>query len=293
MTAWLILKRLYAPHDNTGMIYMRGLPPQEEADTKDKEPMTRSFKDSFARIGGAIAQEYKDHGRLRGISTEILNNAFDAGEKLGDAVRKYAPQAADTAKTQGERAANAAKAQGEKAVKAAKEYGDQAISKVRQYGGDVAEQAGAAFSKAGENVRNAISSDEQENQQNDAVPADDASTAENASADAETGGNADNGQSADAGQDSADEEPSESRDYGINPDDAQDAIARIDAQIADKSKELEHVCQQIDSEQAKQSPDPSILEDLEDRKSNVKSSIEYLEESKKAFRESTVPESNE
>lgn len=254
--------------------------------------MTRSFKDSFARIGGAIAQEYKDHGRLRGISTEILNNAFDAGEKLGDAVRKYAPQAADTAKTQGERAANAAKAQGEKAVKAAKEYGNQAISKVRQHGGDVAEQVGDAFSKAGENVRNAVSSDEQENRQNDAVPADDASTAENASADAETDENADSGQSADTGE-SADEEPSESRDYGINPDDAQDAIARIDAQIADKSKELEQVCQQIDSEQAKQSPNPNILKDLEDRKSNIKSSIEYLEESKKAFRESTVPESNE
>ena len=256
--------------------------------------MTRSFKDSFARIGGAVVQEYKEHGRLRGISTEILNDAFDAGEKLGDAVRKYAPQAADTAKTQGENAASAAKTQGEKAVKAAKEYGDKAISKVRQYGDDAAEQAKDTFSKAGDDIRKAVSSDESgykpEGTEDAATPADSASKPANEDTDAEkktSSGHAES-ESAPVAEDS----PEAAQAYGIDPADAQQAIDGIDKQIAEKNRELESVFQKIDKEQSKQKPDSGVLRELEDRQSTLNSSIEYLEESKKAFRESVKPESN-
>jgi len=294
MTAWLILKRLYAPHDNTGMIYMRGLPPQEEADTKDKEPMTRSFKDSFARIGGAIAQEYKNHGRLRGISTEILNNAFDAGEKLGDAVRKYAPQAADTAKTQGEKAANVAKTQGGKAVKAAKEYGDQAISKVRQYGGDMAEQAKNALSKAGDRIDDEVSSDKPEaptgdtTQDREEASADDPNAS--ADADADEGGEPDE-QPAE-GESSDDGNADDSLSYGINPDDAEKTISGIDEQLKAKRDELESVCAQITYEQGRNHPDEQTLVDLENRRSTIQSNIDYMEESKRVFQASTSSESD-
>ena len=256
--------------------------------------MTRSFKDSFARIGGAIAQEYKNHGRLRGISTEILNNAFDAGEKLGDAVRKYAPQAADTAKTQGEKAANVAKTQGGKAVKAAKEYGDQAISKVRQYGGDMAEQAKNALSKAGDRIDDEVSSDKPEaptgdtTQDREEASADDPNAS--ADADADEGGEPDE-QPAE-GESSDDGNADDSLSYGINPDDAEKTISGIDEQLKAKRDELESVCAQITYEQGRNHPDEQTLVDLENRRSTIQSNIDYMEESKRVFQASTSSESD-
>lgn len=255
--------------------------------------MTKSFKDSFSRIGGVIAQEYKEHGRLRGISTEILNDAFDAGEKLGNTVRKYAPQAADTAKTQGEKAASVAKTQGEKAVKAAKDYGGKAFDKVKQYGGSVADQAKDALAKAGDLAEDEASSDGSEAPAGDDTQEDGESPADepdaNADADADEGGGAE-GRPAEAEPDDGNADDSQS--YDLNPEDVEKTINGIDEQLKARRNELESVCAQITYEQGRNNPDEKTLVDLENRRSAIQSNIDYMEESKRVFKASTSPEPN-
>lgn len=257
--------------------------------------MTKSFKDSFSRIGGVIVQEYNEHGQLRGISTELVNDAFDAGEKLGDIVRRYAPQAVDTAKIQGENAASTAKTQGEKAVKAAKDYSGKAFDKVKQYSGNVAEQAKDAISKAGDRFEDEVSSDESEPSV-DASWRDDGET-DTGDADANADATSEAGEEPDAGRPAVAEPDGnsgveENQSYRISPDDAGEAIRRIDEQLKAKRADLEAVCTQITYEQSKDDPDEKTLVDLENKRSTIQSNIDYMEESKRVFKENTSAEPN-
>lgn len=224
--------------------------------------MTHTLRESFGNIGRAIADEYRNHGKARGISLELVNGVFDFGDKVADTVKAYAPQAADTAYEKGATIADSARRHGEK----------------------LADASRTCFTKVSEDIRKDVRDRNQD--QGKTGNADDADAATDDDADAGTYG------SGATVQDDGDDASSKSRRENMNA-----AIRKIDEQIQSISDDRNRIKDEIDS-LTHNNPDMTDeeskrVDELVAKDARLKGNLDYLEESRRTFAASIINEPEE